>query len=155
MWEYLPLPPGVCGGAAWSELPGGREGWVEQLAAEKMREYDGAVFLFIARSDKERRLTFRRAAEALGLSARDGRAACTALTPQKLAQSPGRTVLFVECAMQRYLEEYLDACPAGARHLLLYTRRQGNGPSPHRSVFMDFWLSRGVDIFDSRQIDEL
>lgn len=50
--------------------------------------------------------------------------------------------------MQRYLGEYLDACPSGARRLLLYCRRQGNGPSPYRSAFMDFWLKRDVDIWD-------
>lgn len=46
--------------------------------------------------------------------------------------------------MRRYLGEYLDACPSGARHLLLYCRRQ----SPYRSAFMDFWLKRDVDIWD-------
>ena len=44
--------------------------------------------------------------------------------------------------------ECLDACPAGARHVLIYCRRKGNGPSPRMSAFMDFWAERGVDIWD-------
>ena len=109
--------------------------------------------LCIARSDRERRLTFRQAAQALGHTARDGRAVCAAQSVVALARSPGRNVLFVECSMQRYLSEYLDVCPAEVRHLLLYSRRKGNGTSLRMSLFMDFWLERGVDIWDLRDID--
>ena len=56
--------------------------------------------------------------------------------------------------MQQYLGEYLDACPAGVRHLLLYSRRKGNGASLRMSLFMDFWMERGVDILDLYHIDE-
>lgn len=63
-------------------------------------------------------------------------------------------MLFVDLSMQRYLGEYLNACPAGVRHLLLYSRRKGNGPSPYMSAFMDFWMERGVDILDLYHIDE-
>lgn len=133
--------------------PGEHEKLIEQFAAEKMREYDGTIFFCIARSDRERRLSFRQAAQALGHTAQDGRAVCTALSAEALAGCSGRNVLFVECSMQRYLGEYLDACPSGARHLLLYSRRHGNGPSPHMSAFMDFWLERGVDIWDFGHFD--
>lgn len=147
MWEFIHLPQET-------DDPSQREKLIEQFTMEKMREYDGTVFLCIARSDRERRLTFRRAAQSLGLNARDGRAMCTAFSAEALTQRPYRVVLFVEPSMQRYLGEYLDACPPGARHLLLYSRRHGNGPSPHRSVFMDFWLERGVDIWDLRDVDQ-
>ena len=73
---------------------------------------------------------------------------CTAFSAQKLADRPGRDVLFVDPAMQEYLGEYLDACPAGARHVLIYCRRKGNGPCLRTSIFMDFWWNRGVDIWD-------
>ena len=147
MWDYVHLPQEA-------NDPNQREKLIEQFAIEKMREYDGTVFLCISRSDRERRLTFRQAAQALGSSARDGRAECAAQSAESLAKSPRRNVLFVECSMQQYLGKYLDACPAGLRHLLLYSRRQGNGPSPHMSAFMDFWLERGVDIWDFHNIDK-
>ena len=31
--------------------------------------------------------------------------------------------------------------------------RRGNGPSPHISGFMDFWVERGVDILDLGEVD--
>ena len=146
MWDYVKMPQEI-------NDPEEREKFIEQFAIEKMREYDGTAFISMARWDKERRLTFRRAAEKLGLSARDGRAECAAWYAEDLAKRPRRNILFVEHTMQRYLGEYLDACPAGARHLLLYSRRRGNGPSPYMSAFMDFWLERGVDIWDFRDVD--
>lgn len=147
MWDYVHLP-------REAENPGEREKLIVQFAVEKMRDYDGTVFLCIARSDRERRLTFCQAAQELGFSARDGRAACASLSAEALAKRPGRNVLFVDCTMQQYLGEYLEACPAEARHLLLYSRRRGNGPSPHMSAFMDFWMERGVDIWDLRDVDK-
>ena len=67
---------------------------------------------------------------------------------------PGRRFLFVHRSMSEYLGDYLDACPAGARHLLLCSRRRGNGPSPQMSAFMDFWVERGVDILDLGDVDK-
>lgn len=141
MWEYVELPEG-------SSEPEQREEFVRQFAEKKMREYDGAVFFCISRADRERRLTFRQAAQAMGYSARDGRAECTAWSARASAENTRRNVLFVDPVMQSYLGEYLDACPAGARHVLIYCRRKGNGPSPRMSAFMDFWAERGVDIWD-------
>jgi len=147
MWDYVHLPQEA-------NDPGGREKLIEQFAVEKMREYNGTVFLCVARSDRERAYTFRQAAQALGCPVRDARTACAGLSAETLARSPGRNILFVDCAMQQYLGQYLDACPAGARHLLLYSRRRGNGPSPRMSTFMDFWMERGVDIWDLRDVDK-
>lgn len=147
MWDYVKLPEEP-------DDPNQREQLIEQYAAEKMREYDGTIFLCISRSDRERRLTFRQAAQSVGCSAQDGRAVCAAYSAEALTKRPGRNVLFVEPSMQQYLGEYLDACPAGARHLLLYSRRKGNGASLRMSLFMDFWMERGVDILDFYHIDE-
>lgn len=141
MWKYVELPEEIGG-------PEQRETLIRQFAEEKMREYDGAVFFCISRADKERRLTFRQAAASLGYSARDGRATATAWRAQTLAERAGRNVLFVDPAMQSYLDEYLDICPAGSRHVLIYCHRKGNGPSPRMSAFMDFWEEYGVDIWD-------
>ena len=141
MWKYVELPEEIGG-------PEQRETLIRQFAEEKMREFDGAVFFCISRADKERRLTFRQAAASLGCSARDGRATATAWRAQTLAERAGKNVLFVDPAMQSYLEEYLDICPAGSRHVLIYCHRKGNGPSPRMSAFMDFWEEYGVDIWD-------
>lgn len=147
MWEDVHLPQEA-------KNPDELEKLIEQFAVEKMQEYDGTVFLCIARSDREHRLTFCQAAQTLGYSARDGRAVCTALSAEALARSPRRNILFVDGTMQQYLSQYLDACPAGVRHVLLYSRRRGNGPSPHMSAFMDFWMERGVDIWDLHDVDK-
>ena len=141
MWEAVQLSQAT-------DTPEEMERLIQQFAEGKMREYDGSVFFCISRKDKERRLTLRQAAQACRLSARDGRAMCTAFSAQKLADRPGRDVLFVEPSMQQYLDEYLDACPAGRRHMLIYCRRKGNGPCLRTSIFMDFWWNRGVDIWD-------
>ena len=141
MWEAVQLP-------RETDAPEETERLIQQFAEEKMQEYDGNVFFCISRRDQERRLTLRQAAQACRLSARDGRAMCTAFSAQKLAERPGRDVLFVEPSMQQYLDEYLDACPAGRRYVLIYCRRKGNGPCLRTSIFMDFWWNRGVDIWD-------
>lgn len=74
------------------------------------------------------------------------------IEPRTLAKSVGKKALFVSHSMQEYLGQYLAARPAGERHLLLYSRRFGNGASPHMSAFMDFWMEQGVDILDLRNI---
>lgn len=140
MWDYVRLPRGKDSSQ--------EEKRIEALAAEKMREYNGTVFLCVSRSDQARRRAFQQAARSLGYTAQDGWAVCTAYSAEALAKRPGKNVLFVEAAMRQYLGEYLDACPAGARHLLLYSRRFSNGPTPCMSLFMDFWMERGVDILD-------
>lgn len=123
MWEYLELP---AGGAD----PRLGEALVEQLVTAKMGEYDGTVFLCCAPGDKERIDTFTRSARAAG-----------------------KKIVFVHHKQQESLGDYLAACPAGERHALFYSRRRGNGPSPHMSAFLDFWLERDVDIWDLRDID--
>ena len=141
MWEAVQLP-------RETDAPEETERLIQQFAEEKMQGYDGSVFFCISRRDQERRLTLRQAAQACRLSARDGRATATAWRAQTLAERTGRNVLFVDPAMQSYLEEYLDICPAGSRHVLIYCHRKGNGPSPRMSAFMDFWEEHSVDIWD-------
>lgn len=123
MWVYLEPP-------ADGDVQQLGEALVEQLATAKMREYDGTVFLCCSPADKERIDTFTRSAKAAGKEA-----------------------IFVQHTQQEYLNDYLSACSAGARHLVIYSRRRGNGPSPHMSAFLDFWLERDVDIWDLRDID--
>lgn len=129
MWENVCLPQEPDG-------PIRREALVEGFAVEKMREYGGTVFLCVSKEDWSRRNSFRQAAARLGLRALDGWELCGECSAEALAKRPGRNVLFVKPSMEQYLGEYLDACPAGERHLLLYTRRRGNGPSPAMSQLM-------------------
>lgn len=123
MWEYLEPPAGGDGQQLGEAL-------VEQLVTAKMRKYDGAVFLCCAPGDKERIDTFTRS-----------------------AQAAEKEIVFVHHKQQESLDDDLVACPAGKRHALFYSRRYGNGPSPHMSAFLDFWLERDVDIWDLRDID--
>ena len=85
MWDYVQLPQAA-------DDPSQREKLIEQYAADKMREYDGTIFLCISRSDRERWLTFRQAAQSVGCSAQDGRAVCAAYSAEKLAKRPGRNM---------------------------------------------------------------
>lgn len=101
---------------------------VEQCVTAKMAEYGGTVFLCCAPGDRERMESFTRS-----------------------AQAAGKEAVFVHHKRQESLGDY--PCPAGERHALFYSRRRGNGPSPHMSAFLDFWLERGVDIWDLRDID--
>ena len=123
MWEYMELP--INKGDLQLE-----EQLVERCATAKMREYDGTVFICCAPGDKERIDTFTRSARAAG-----------------------KKIVFVHHKQQESLGDYLAACPAGERHAMFYSRRRGNGPSPHMSAFMDFWLERDVVIWDLRDID--
>lgn len=106
------------------------EALVEQCVTAKMRKYGGTVFLCCAPGDQERIDTFTRSARAAG-----------------------KRAVFVHHKQQESLDDDLAACPAGKRHALFYSRRYGNGPSPHMSAFLDFWLERDVDIWDLRDID--
>lgn len=123
MWEYMELPINE------GDLQLGEQ-FVERCMTAKMRKYDGTVFLCCAPGDKERIDTFTRSARAAG-----------------------KKIVFVHHKQQESLGDYLATCPAGERHAVFYSRRCGNGPSPHMSAFMDFWLERDVDIWDLRDID--
>lgn len=123
MWAYLEPPEGSDGRQSGEAL-------VEQCVTAKMREYDGTVFLCCAPGDRERIETFIRSARAAG-----------------------KRAVFVHHKQQKSPGDYLAACPAGERHAVFYSRRRGNGPSPHRSAFLDFWLERDVDVWDLRDID--
>lgn len=120
----------------------------ERLLAEKLKECTGTVFWFCARNDRERIAMFRRVAQAAGRQGRDGRAECTAFRAEKAAERFDKNAMFVTTAMKEWLEDYLDACPPGPRHLLVYSRRN-NGPSPIVSDFMDLWWGeRNIEVWE-------
>lgn len=146
MWEYIELPldnTNPCQG----------EEFVERCLTAKILEYDGTIFLCCSPWDKERIDTFTRLAQAAGRQIRDARRFCADVNPQVLAKDQGKMAIFVHHSQWGYLSEYLAACPVEERHLMLYSRRFGNGPSPHMSAFMDFWIEKDVDILDLNNID--
>lgn len=53
------------------------------------------------------------------------------------------------------LDRYLEACPAGQRHLAFLTQRPGSRPALSMSrLLVSFLAERGVDILETRGIDE-
>ena len=118
-----------------------------------MREYDGTGFLCCSPADKERIDTFTRSAQAAGRLVKNIRADQMEATPRALAEATRKKAIFVHHTQQECLNDYLAACSAGERHLVIYSRRFGNGPSPHMSTFLDFWMEKDVDIWDLRDID--
>jgi hypothetical protein len=146
MWEYI--EPLIDNTNLWQG-----EASVEQCVTARLQEYDGTIFFCCSLSDMERISTFTRAAQAAGRQVRDVRRCSADVAPKTLAKVKGKQAIFVRHSQQKYLSEYLAACPAGERHLVLYSRRHGNGPSPHMSAFMDFWIERNVDILDLNHID--
>lgn len=146
MWEYMELPVNE------GDLQL-REQLVERCVTAKMREHDGTVFLCCSPADKERIDTFTRSAQAVGRLIKNIRTDQMETTPQALVENVGKKAFFIYHTQQEYLNEYLAICPAGERHLVLYSRRFGNGPSPHMSAFMDFWMENNVDIWDLCNID--
>lgn len=148
MWEYMEWPINE------GDLQLGEQ-LVERCVTIKMREYDGTVFLCCFPADKERIDTFTRSAQATGRLVKDIRTDQMEPTPRALAEATGKKAIFVHHTQQEYLNDYLAACSAGERHLVIYSRRYGNGPSPHMSAFLDFWMERDVDIWDLRNIDNV
>ena len=146
MWEYIEPPPDC--GKLFS-----KEEFIENYAAEKITKYNGTIFFCCSSRDRERISTFTRAAQGAGCQVCDSRTCFRETGPRSLAFTSGRKAIFVHHSMQEHLDEYLAACPAGERHLLFYSRRFGNGPSPRMSGFLDFWMEQGVDLLDLRNID--
>lgn len=119
----------------------------EKHLTAKLRTCGGTVFWFCAPNDRERIALFRRTAQAVGRDGRDGRAVCTAIGAEQLAERVDTNALFVVPAMKNYLERYLDACSPEVRHLLVYSRRN-NSPSPINSDFMDLWWGRDIEVWE-------
>lgn len=119
----------------------------ELLLTAKLRTFGGTVFWFCCRSDQERIALFHRAVQAVGRQGRDGREVCSDREAEELAEHFDTNALLVFPEIQDHLEQYLDACPPDAWHLLIYSRRF-NGPSPINGVFMELWWNRGVEIWE-------
>ncbi len=111
---------------------------------ETMESTSGTVFLYCSPKDEKSISAFTSAAEHTGRRTL-GQEDCEALEPAALASSSEKKAILVSPSMIDFLDEYLAACPAGQRHLLLCSRKYGDIPNMSR-IFHDFWEERDVDI---------
>ena len=121
--------------------------WEELLLTAKLRTCGGTVFWFCYQGDRERIALFHRAVQAAGRQGQDGREVCADVEAEELAEHSDTNAFLVLPDLRDYLEQYLNACPPDARHLLVYSRRF-NGPTPINSVFMELWWKRGVEVWE-------
>ena len=112
-----------------------------------MESISGTVFLYCSRKDEESISFFTSAAEHTGrrmLRRED----CQALDPAALASTPDKKVIFIAPSMMDFLDRYLEACPAGQRHLLIHAHEAHEAIRSMSFVFHDFWEERHVRMED-------
>lgn len=110
-----------------------------------MESISGTVFLYCSLKDEESISFFASAAEHTGrrLLRRED---CQALDPAVLASTPDKKVIFAAPSMMDFLDRYLEACPAGQRHLLIHAHEAYEAIRSMSFVFHDFWEERHVSI---------
>ena len=112
-----------------------------------MESISGTVFLYCSRKDEESISFFTSAAEHTGrrmLRRED----CQALDPAALASTSDKNAIFAAPSMMDFLNRYLEACPAGQRHLLIHAHEAHEAIRSMSFVFHDFWEERHVRIED-------
>ena len=112
-----------------------------------MESISGTVFLYCSLKDEESISFFTSAAEHTGrrmLRRED----CQALDPAALASTPDKKVIFIAPSMMDFLDRYLEACPAGQRHLLIHAHEAHEAIRSMSFVFHDFWEERHVRMED-------
>lgn len=112
-----------------------------------MESISGTVFLYCSLKDEESISFFTNAAEHTGrrLLRRED---CQALNPVALASTSDKNVIFAAPSMMDFLDRYLEACPAGQRHLLIHAHEAHEAIRSMSLVFHDFWEERHVSIED-------
>ena len=112
-----------------------------------MESISGTVFLYCSLKDEESISFFTNAAEHTGrrLLRRED---CQALNPVALASTSDKNVIFAAPSMMDFLDRYLEACPAGQRHLLIHAHEPHEAIRSMSFVFHDFWEERHVSIED-------
>ena len=112
-----------------------------------MESISGTVFLYCSRKDEESISFFTSAAEHTGrrmLRRED----CQALDPAALASTSDKNAIFAAPSMMDFLNRYLEACPAGQRHLLIHAHEAHEAIRSMSFVFHDFWEERHVRMED-------
>lgn len=110
-----------------------------------MESISGTVFLYCSLKDEESISFFTSAAEHTGrrLLRRED---CQALDPAALASTSDKNAIFAAPSMMDFLDRYLEACPAGQRHLLIHMHEAHEAIRSMSFVFHDFWEERHVNI---------
>lgn len=114
---------------------------------ETMGAVSGTVFLYYALRDEKSVSLFTDVAERTGRRV-FRREDCRNLDPAALADSSDRKMIFAVPAMMDFLDRYLEACPAGQQHLLIYAHEAKEAICSMSFVFYDFWEERHVSIED-------
>ena len=112
-----------------------------------MGSISGTVFLYCSLKDEKSVSFITRAAEHTGrrwLRRED----CQALDPAALASTSDKNVIFAAPSMMDFLDRYLEACPAGQRHLLIHAHEAHEAIRSMSFVFHDFWEERHVRMED-------
>ena len=112
-----------------------------------MGSVSGTVFLYCSLKDEKSISFFTSAAEHTGrrLLRRED---CQALDPAALASTSDKNVIFAAPSMMDFLDRYLEACPAGQRHLLIHVHEPHEAIRSMSFVFHDFWEERHVSMED-------
>ena len=112
-----------------------------------MESISGTVFLYCSFKDKKSISFFTNAVEHTGrqLLRRED---CQALDPAALASTSDKNAILVVPSMMDFLDRYLEACPAGQRHLLIHMHEAHEAIRSMSFVFHDFWEERHVRIED-------
>ena len=112
-----------------------------------MESISGTVFLYCSRKDEESISFFTSAAEHTGRRVLR-REDCQALDPAALASTSDKNAIFAAPSMMDFLNRYLEACPAGQRHLLIHAHEAHEAIRSMSFVFHDFWEERHVRMED-------
>lgn len=112
-----------------------------------MESISGTVFLYCTLKDEKNISFFSNAAEHTGRRLLC-RAECHALNPAALASTSDKNVIFTAPSMMDFLDRYLNACPAGQRHLLIHAHEAHETIRSMSFVFHDFWEERHVRMKD-------
>ena len=112
-----------------------------------MESISGTVFLYCTLKDEKSISFFSSAAEHTGRRP-FRREDCQALDPAALASTSDKNVIFAAPSMMDFLDRYLEACPAGQRHLLIHAHEPHEAIRSMSFVFHDFWEERHVRMED-------
>ena len=112
-----------------------------------MESISGTVFLYCSLKDEKSISFFTSAAKHTGrwLFRRED---CQALDPAALASTSDKNMIFAAPSMMDFLNRYLEACPAGQRHLLIHAHEAHEAIRSMSFVFHDFWEKRHVRMED-------
>ena len=114
---------------------------------EIMESTSGTVFIYYSPRDEKGISLFTDAAERTGRRV-FRREDCQTIDPSALASTLDKKMIFAAPSMTDFLNRYLEACPAGQRHLLIHAHEVHEAIRSMSFIFHDFWEERHVSIAD-------